>query len=127
MKTFRVWGRRIFIVLGLLVSIYLVLDFNSRMTRLTRLRAQAEIEEQRYHDLSNTRAALQAHIAYVTSDKSVEDWARQEGRMMLPGDYVIIPMPDSDFIPEPVDEEIPIIEPDSYWEAWMQWLFFKTP
>jgi cell division protein FtsB len=125
MKKARVWGRRTYIVLGLVILVAMVMDFNSRMTRLTHLRAQKGNEEQRLIELRLTRATLQEQIAYASSDAAVEEWAREEGRMMLPGDIVVVPLPDASFVPEPVEEEVVYTEPDSNWDAWMHWLFFR--
>jgi cell division protein FtsB len=127
MKRFRVWGRRAYIVVGLVILVTMVMDFNSRMTRLNHLRTQKEHEEQQLLELKLTRAALQEQIAYVSSDDAVEEWAREEGRMMLPGDIVVVPLPDASFVPESVEEELTYPEPDSNWDAWMQWLFFTSP
>jgi len=127
MKKARIWGRRTFIVLGLVILVAMVMDFNSRMTRLTHLRAQKENEEQRLIELKLTRATLREQIAYVSSNVAVEEWAREEGRMMLPGDIIVVPLPDASFVPEFVEEEVVYTEPESNWDAWMQWLFFTSP
>jgi cell division protein FtsB len=127
MKRFRIWGRRAYIIVGLVILVTMVMDFNSRMTRLNHLRTQKEHEEQQLLELKLTRAALQEQIAYVSSDDAVEEWAREEGRMMLPGDIVVVPLPDASFVPESVEEELTYPEPDSNWDAWMQWLFFTSP
>jgi len=103
----------------------MVMDFNSRMTRLTHLRAQKENEEQRLIELRLTRATLQEQITYASSDGAVEEWAREEGRMMLPGDIIVVPLPDASFMPEPVEEEVVYSDPENNWDAWMQWLFFR--
>ena len=127
MKAYRVWGKRASIVVGLVILVAMVMDFNARMTRLNHLRTQKEREEQQLLDLKLTRAKLQEQIAYVLSDEAVEEWAREEERMMQPGDIVVIPLPDASFVPEPVEEEVTYPEPESNWDAWMQWLFFSSP
>jgi cell division protein FtsB len=127
MKAFRVWGKRAYIVVGLVILVAMVMDFNARMTRLNNLRTQKEREEQQLLDLKLTRARLQEQIAYVSSDEAVEEWAREEGRMMQPGDTVVISLPDASFVPESVEEEVTYPQPESNWDAWMQWLFFTSP
>ena len=106
MEMIRIWGKRLLVVVGLLVLIFMVLDFNTRMARLTHLRSQKEIEDQKLNSLLSERAALRAQIAYVTSDKAVEEWARQEGRMMMTGDFVVVPIGDPSFNAEPVEEDV---------------------
>jgi cell division protein FtsB len=127
MKKARIWGRRTYFILGLVILVAMVMDFNSRMTRLTHLRAQKENEEQRLIELKLTRATLQEQIAYASSDAAVEEWAREEGRMMLPGDIIVVPLPDASFVPEPVEEEVVYSQPESNWDAWIQWLFYTSP
>jgi cell division protein FtsB len=127
MKVYRVWGRRVYIVVGLVILVTMVMDFNARMTRLNHLRTQKEHEEQQLLELKLTRAKLQDQIAYVSSDEAVEEWAREEERMMQPGDIVVVPLPDASFVPEVIEEEVTYPEPESNWDAWMQWLFFTSP
>ena len=127
MKALRVWGRRATIVVGLVILVTMVMDFNSRMTRLNHLRSQKEREDQHLYALKLTRAKLQEQIAYASSDEAVEQWAREEGRMMLYGDVVVIPLPGASFVPEPEIEEVFYQEPESNWNAWMQWLKFSSP
>jgi len=127
MEMIRVWGKRLLVVVGLLVLIFMVLDFNTRMARLTHLRSQKEIEEQKLNSLFSERAALRVQIAYVTSDKAVEEWARQEGRMMMSGDFVVVPIGDSSFNAEPDKEETTSFILSSNWDAWMYWLFYISP
>jgi cell division protein FtsB len=127
MEMIRIWGKRFLVVVGLLVLIFMVLDFNTRMARLTHLRSQKEIEEQKLNSLLSERAVLRAQIAYVTSDRAVEEWARQEGRMMMTGDFVVVPIGDSSFNAEPVEEETTSYILSSNWDAWMHWLFYNSP
>jgi len=127
MEMIRIWGKRLLVVVGLLVLIFMVLDFNTRMARLTHLRSQKEIEEQKLNSLFSERAALRVQIAYVTSDKAVEEWARQEGRMMMSGDFVVVPIGDSSFNAEPDKEETTSFILSSNWDAWMYWLFYISP
>ena len=127
MEMIRIWGKRLLVVVGLLVLIFMVLDFNTRMARLTHLRSQKEIEEQKLNSLLSERAALRAQIAYVTSDKAVEEWARQEGRMMMTGDFVVVPIGDPSFNAEPVEEETTTYMLSNNWDAWMHWLFYISP
>ncbi|MGD8457619.1 MAG: septum formation initiator family protein [Anaerolineales bacterium] len=127
MKTYRLWGRRASIVVGLVILVVMVMDFNTRMTRLNQLRTQKEYEEKQLIELKLKRVNLQERIAYVSSDEAAEEWAREEGRMMQPGDIVVVPLPDASFVPEIVEEEVIYPEPESNWDAWMQWLLFSSP
>jgi hypothetical protein len=47
---------------------------------------------QEINQAKTQQAALQATRAYVESDAYVEDWARSDARMALPGEVAVIPM-----------------------------------
>ena len=102
MRMFRAWGRRVLLVIGLMVLIFMVMDLNTRIARLTQLRAQMEYEQKKLDDLKLEQAELEIKIDYATSDAAVEKWAREEGHMKKAGDIVIVPLPDSSYEPEPV-------------------------
>ena len=128
MKAFLLnWGRRILVVIGLVVLVILVMDFNTRMASLTHLRAQLEYEEIRLQGLEETRTALKGDIAYATSEAALEEHARQDNYFMEEDDIVIIPIPAGEVTPEPEEPVVEIVESKNNWEAWMQWLFFTSP
>jgi len=110
------------VVGGLLFMILLVTDFNSRMAELTRLRAQKVEELQYREELLATQYVLQTQIAYASSDQAVEEWAREQERAALPGDFPVIPLADPNY--QPPEEEVPEIQPEehTHWENWMLWL-----
>jgi cell division protein FtsB len=124
---FKDWGKRIFAVLGLLVLVVLVMDFNTRMASLTHLRAQLEYEEKRLEGLEKTRIAVKDDISYATSDAALEEHARQDNYFMEEDDIVIIPIPADVVTPELEEPVVEFVEPKSNWDAWLQWLFFTSP
>jgi len=126
MKGINQIGRRAAAGAGLLVLIVMVLDFNSRMAELTRLRTQKDIEATKYQVLVVTQSGLETQMAYATSDAAVGEWARQESRKVLPGDRPIIPIPDGESTPAARANEFVEVTPVSNWQAWMQWLFFDS-
>lgn len=123
-RLFRVWFRRVAIFAGLLVLIGLMIDFNARLVRLTHLRAQRDIEKERLIEVENTKDALLVEIAFASSEAALEEWAREEGRLTKPDDIAVIPLPVE--VPTPIPEiiEQTYIEPESNWDAWMEWLSF---
>jgi cell division protein FtsB len=125
MAIFGKLGKRILFVLGLIALLLMVLDFNSRMAKLTRLTTQMEIENQSLAQLSSTRTVLETQISYATSDAAVEAWAREDGRLSQSGDYAIVPLPDANVTPQA--PEYPFAEPPKLtnWQSWFTWLFFS--
>lgn len=81
--------------------------------------------------LEREQANLIVERDYARSDAYVENWARNEGKMVKPGDVLVVPVPsglnlEATPIPElGVAVETTLPEP----EAWMLWwaLFFDSP
>lgn len=123
-RLFREWARRVAIFAGLLILIGLMIDFNARLVRLTHLRAQRDVEREKLAAVEATRTALLGEIAYANSEAALEEWAREEGRLIKPDDIAVIPLPVEVPTPQAEVTEPTYIEPESNWDAWMEWLFF---
>jgi hypothetical protein len=120
-------AKRVFVVVGLILLVLLVMDFNSRMAELSRLTSQRERMGVQLTDLVETQVYVDTQIAYATSDAAVEAWAREEARWVQQGDYPIIPIAPDGVTPEPVMAVTPTPQPLSNWEVWLQWLSGSTP
>ena len=90
-------------VLSLALAIYMVVDFNSRTTELNRLRAEEAITTARFEKVSHTKAALEAQIAYATSEAAALKWA-YENHMARPGDYMVVPVLSAQNTPVPTPQ-----------------------
>jgi cell division protein FtsB len=81
--------------------------------------------------LDHDQASLLVERDYARSDAYVESWARDEGKMVKPGEVLIVPVPSGidvqpTVVPEPgVTVETTPPEP----QPWMLWwaLFFDNP
>jgi cell division protein FtsB len=112
--------------LGLVVLIFMVSDFNSRTAEARRLSHERDLARAEVTRLSATKEYLETAIAYATSDAAVDEWARQQGHMVQPGDNpVVIATPvGSTPVPTPVVMETQ--EPMQNWQVWSA-LFFDQP
>jgi hypothetical protein len=110
------------LIVGLVVLAFMVMDFNTRMTELRRLRDKQEVVAGQVTHMVMTQEYLETEIAFATSDLAVVEWAYQEGRMAREGDIPIIPLPPGDVTPAPVIEEAPTVEVVSPWRIW--WALF---
>jgi hypothetical protein len=117
MSQFRGW-RSIFLVLGLAVIAWMVIDFNGRLAQLNHLKAYQATVEVRYADSKATLSALEAEKAYALSDAAVEKWAYEEGHMVRPGDVPVVPLPAMPVTPTPVIIPTVTTVPMSNSEAW---------
>ena len=86
----------------------------------------AEIDQ-----LKQEQAALVAERDYAMSDAYVEAWARDEGKMVKPGEVLVIPVPSGatvqNDVPTPPAVAIETSPPEP--EPWTLWwsLFFDSP
>ena len=110
---------------AILIIILILADFNNRMTELQRVTVQRERIAVQVTDLLSTQSLLETQIAQATSVAAVEEWAYEQGKMVRPGDELIVPLPGPSLEPTatPVPEETP--PPADKWELWWA-LFFNA-
>lgn len=114
------------------IGLILAINFSSRITAGQPLqeafnRVQSEIEQ-----LRAEQAELTAQRDYARSDAYVERWARDDGKMIRPGERLIVPVPSGVSIavtptPQVIPQDVRTTpdEPEP-WELWWQ-LFFDSP
>jgi hypothetical protein len=111
------------LVIGLLiVSFFLVMDLNSRLSDLFRLTSARDQLNNEVNKLQVTHDTLQTQIAYATSDQAVNDWAREYGGMGQNGDIPVIPLPPKDSTPQPDVQPTPTPQVVDHWQKW--WALF---
>lgn len=122
MKSIQFDKKRILIVAGLALLFLLMVDLNTRLNDLYRLTRQRDAMRAELAHLTGTAVGLQTQIAYATSEVAVEDWAREEGMLVRPGDQLIVPIPPAGATPMPVVELQPTQAPLKNWQVW--WALF---
>ena len=95
MKAVKRWIKRGISIVGLVIIVLLVADFNQQLIELSRLKDQLKNDEALLEVLTERRDDLLVLKDYAASDKAVEDFARQEGYMAMPGDTVFIVQPEN--------------------------------
>ena len=108
---------------GVIILIFLMMDFNNRMNELTRLNQEYDKLSSQVTQLAQTAQLLDTQIAYATSNVAVQDYARNSGKMIQPGDNPIVPFAPQGSTPQPT--VIPTTNPTQV-ENWQIWyaLFF---
>jgi cell division protein FtsB len=126
MKTWERSWKYILSALGMVVLVLLVMDFNSRMAELRRLTSEKEIIGKQATQLVQTNVFLETQIAYATSDRAVEQYARVDQHMEKPGDIPVVPMAPGNSTPIPTPS--PVVTPKfvNNWDLWMGLFFDKT-
>jgi hypothetical protein len=119
--------RTILIVVGLAVLSLMIMDFNSRMADMSRLRNQREQVAVEATQIFATHVSLTQQIAYATSEAAVLDRAYGQERMIQPGDVLIVPLSpgESTPVPTPTPSAPPVIYQN--WQYWYALFFEKMP
>ena len=123
MSDFPINLRRVFIAAGILILMFMVMDFNTRLENLNRLNDQREVVREQATQAMQTELAMRTEVAYATSDQAVEDWARSEGRYQKPSDQPVVPLGQPGSEPVISSTPTPIPTPMPNWVIWQE-LFF---
>lgn len=115
--------KRIIVTILAVIAVVVLINFNQRMSLLTRLRRQERQLAEKYSQLESTRAALETQIAFADSDQAVEQWAREDAGMIQPGDVPIVILPPSTPVATPTAPQPSIVEQVQRWQIWQE-LFF---
>jgi cell division protein FtsB len=112
-------NKKQFVTVALLIMfVFLMMDFNSRLSELSRQNARRDQVNTEVQALMWTEEALKDQFLYATSEAAVEDWAREQGHMSLPGDVVVIPLPEGEVVEQVILTPVPTAEPLENWEVW---------
>ncbi len=130
-RTGQLSGLQVMFAAILAIGLILGLNFTSLITAGRPLQELYGSVSQEIERLEAEQAELLVERDYARSDAYVESWARDEGKMVRPGDVLVIPVP-SDVVVEATPEPLPNInvettppEPEN-WTLWWR-LFFDTP
>jgi hypothetical protein len=109
--------------LGIVILVLLIMDFNSRMAELRRLTSEKDIVGAQATQLVQTNVYLETQIAYATSERAVDEWARENQHMQQPGDNPVVPIAPANSTPVPT--ATPAVTPIvvDNWDLWMGLLF----
>ena len=83
---------QLLLISALILLMPLLVDVNGRISVIRRMRQEETRLEQELTQAQAERDALQEQLEFVASDAYLEQWARVEARMTLPGQVVIIPL-----------------------------------
>lgn len=120
------FDKKQFIIIVLIVMFFLMLfGLNTRLSELFHLADQKASMQTRVSSLKRTDLALSTQIAIATSDIAVEAWARDQGHMSQPGDYVIVPLQPSGSPIVPGFSTTPTAIPLENWQIWWDLFFAK--
>ena len=115
--------RRVAVLIGILILVFIVLEFNRRLEELNMLNAQSRLVQTQATQAVQTQLALQTQVAYASSDAAVEEWARTDGHYIQDGDLPVVPLGEPGAAPIDASTPTPVPTQPSNWEVWWD-LFF---
>jgi hypothetical protein len=123
MSDFPINVRRVLVVVGIVILVFVVLEFNRRLEELSLLNDQVKIIRSQATQAVQTQFVLQTAVAYANSTAIVEEWARKDGHYIQDGDLPVVPVGVPGVPPLVVSTPIPTPTPMQNWEVWWS-LFF---
>lgn len=115
--------RRVVVAIGILVLVFIVLEFNRRLEELNMLNTQSKLVQMQATQAVQTHLALQTRVAYAGSDAAVEEWARTDGHYIQEGDLPVVPLGQPGAAPIEAPSPTTIPTRPANWEVWWD-LFF---
>ena len=113
-------------LVGLVAGLLIVLDFNQRLAvaqRLVDARNQAATEVAL---LEQEKSVLETQVAYATTDAAVIQWAHEAGKLVQPGEVLVVPVvPTPSATPPPLPATPP--PPPPAWRLWWNLFFDAQP
>ena len=117
--------RRVLVTIGIIILVFVVLEFNRRLEELNSLNEQAKLIRTQATQVMQTQVALQTAVAYANSTAAVEEWARTDGHFIRDGDLPVVPVGAPGDAPVELSTPIPTATPMQNWEVWWELFFSK--
>ncbi|HAF62052.1 MAG TPA: hypothetical protein DCK95_06980 [Anaerolineaceae bacterium] len=102
---------------------FLLLGLNDRLSEYFKLAKQRDQIATEVYAMQNTEIALRTQIAYASGENAVEDWARGDAHMSLPGDVVIVPLTPNSRSSAVNTTPTPTPSALENWEIWKSFIF----
>jgi hypothetical protein len=117
--------RRVAAIIGILMLVFIVLEFNRRVEQLNTLDGQYALMQMQATQELQTQSALNTQVAYAGSNAAVEQWARVDGHYVQDGDLPVVPIAQPGVAPIEASTPVPTPTPMQKWEVWYQLFFGK--
>jgi cell division protein FtsB len=124
MKNLQIDFRKFSIYIALVVIFFLLMGLSARYNELSKLSDQNNLMQTEVVALRITNSHIETQIGYATSEVAVEEYAREKGYMVKPGEVLIVPLSSSELTPTPVLQPTVEHKPLPNWKIWYE-LFFS--
>jgi len=123
-KNLQIDFRKFSIYIALVVIFFLLMGLSARYNELSKLSDQNNLMQTEVVSLRITNSHIETQIGYATSEVAVEEYAREKGYMVKPGEVLIVPLSSSELTPTPVLQPTVETKPLPNWKIWYE-LFFS--
>lgn len=118
---------QILLIVSLALGAAVLVDFNRRLANAQRLVNDATELAHQVATLSAQRDILATERAYANSDQAVEDWARSGGKLVKPGEVLVVPLPPGGVTPTPQPPLAPAPIEVANYQLWRGLFFDVNP
>ena len=125
MPTIPINVRRVLVTIGIVVLVFVVLEFNRRLEELSLLNEKNAAVRAEATQIMQTQIALETAVAYANSTAAVEEWARTDGHYIKEGDLPVVPVEAPGVAPIEMTTPVPLPTPMQNWEIWRELFFGK--
>ncbi len=125
MQNIRTHAKQILIAAAIVVAIFLLLDYQSRLNQLNKVEAVRNTVAQEVVELRQTQQSLEQELDYAKSDAMVEQFARVDLNAGQSGDVRVIPRGSGAATPTPLPTPIVTATPIENWKVWRAFIFRK--
>jgi cell division protein FtsB len=125
MPTVPINVRRVLVTIGIVVLVFVVLEFNRRLEELNLLNEKNAVVRAEATQIMQTQIALETAVAYANSTAAVEEWARTDGHYIKNGDLPVVPVEAPGAAPVEMTTPVPLPTPMQNWEIWRELFFGK--
>ncbi|MBN2388298.1 MAG: hypothetical protein JXB85_14875 [Anaerolineales bacterium] len=126
MNRARFGWKNVLVVVGLVLLVMLMMNFNRRMAEYDALDRQRATVRGEGTAIMQTQVALMTAVSYASSTEAVEEWAYVEGRWVRPGEEPVVPIPAENVTPTPAPPPTQVVSDVPNWQIWWE-LFFSDP
>ena len=118
---------RIWLISAAVLGIIIMGDLSRRMTDARKLESDSNLLQTEVAWLEDENIRLQTQVAHATSEAFIEAWAHSQGKMVRPGEHLIVPVPAAGFHPTPTPFTLASEALPNKWQVWWALLFGGQP
>ncbi len=112
-------------IVGLVVWLLVLLDFNRRLAAEQQLVAAANQARTQVAKLQVEHDLLETQVAYATTDAAVIQWAHENGKMVKGDEVLVVPLVPTPG-PTPLPLAVPLPTTPPTWVMWQNLFFGET-